>query len=308
VRNLYFLRLAFCAAVAAVSLWTVDAAAQGEPHFVDQIISHYQRGDYNTALDYIAAEQRLRKTSPLADYYAARIRAQRGDYEVAKTHIIAAIEDSTDFADAVAFQACLLKQAGSNGMALQKWREFLDMVGIEPTSPITPESIVPPEEFAERVRRGSFGDPKDSVSDSSKTAGERYEELMPMPVVDFVELKKRRNALPAEIAPPEPAHLETRGVLPAAVIVVVLFLLLLFVRRYRLKRIKVRPEGGEGAALSENQSVSGVQAEETSQSHPEETKKPGLHPDDDSPYTRALRLKEERKRRAVEIDRLLNKI
>ena len=129
-----------------------------------------------------------------------------------------------------------------------------------------------------------------------------------MPVVDFVEHKKLQNTAPVEIAPPEQASAETKGVLPAAVIVVVLFLLLLIGRRRRVKRPEVRTKGGEGAVLSEKQVVSDLQAKESKQSKPEKGKKPVLHPDNDSPFARALRLKEERKRRAVEIDRLLNKI
>ncbi|MCD6308313.1 MAG: hypothetical protein J7M24_04880 [Candidatus Latescibacteria bacterium] len=306
----YFLRLAFCTAVAAASLWEGKVWAKGGPDYMGHIISNYRSGEYDAALDYIEVEQQLRKTSPLSKYYSARIRALRGNGKAAMTDIIAAIEDSAGFADAVAFQACLLKQAGSNGTAIRKWSEFLGLLGIEPAGPVTVESIVPPEEFAERVKQEGYGAPVDSASDSSAKAEERYKELMPMSVIDLVELRKQQNAPPPEIAPQEAETGKKTWMLPVAGTVVMLFLLLLVAgRRRRVEKAVDRTETGAApTAAAPAPGATAGQAEEPAHLQPDGASEMVLLPDDDSPFARALRLKEERRRRAGEIDRLLNKL
>ena len=81
-------------------------------------IELYSEGNFDGALTEFNAAVNTNKRCPLAYYYAARIRFGKKQFSRARTNLLAAIRDSSDFADATGFLAFTLREMGQEKIVI----------------------------------------------------------------------------------------------------------------------------------------------------------------------------------------------
>ena len=164
LRGLPVVELAVFVCLCAVSTPHVH----GQTPFIEGV-RLYEAGKSSAALNAFREAIAANPRSPLAYYYAARIRLENEQYEYARINLAKALADSADFPDAYALMAVtLLKQDDTEG-AQAAWRRFVAAVGAvggEDQSAVS--SIMYPEDYrrklAEEARQSEAAD---SLADGS---------------------------------------------------------------------------------------------------------------------------------------------
>ncbi len=87
-------------------------------------IRYYDEGRFDAALDMFRQALAERKRLPLAYYYAARIRFERGQRDRAEANLAEALADSADFADAAGLLAHVQSLLGKGADAAANWKRF----------------------------------------------------------------------------------------------------------------------------------------------------------------------------------------
>jgi len=290
-------------------LFSVNASCQADNPYrhLARAVELYNEGRYDESFDETTQQIELDEHCALAYYYRARIRVMRSDYRRAGLSIIAALRDSSGYTDAVGLHAYILRETGQHDDALNEWRRFIEDAGATGEE-ITLDSIMLPDEYyrqLERIRTAereqSAPKPEESAEDTVETA------MQPQPIVDYIENKEseeNRQRGEADNMSSEQEILPFQNVIICGLIIVLAVLAGILIRKRIIRR--------RSAPLVDMVELSvDVVPEEKTDEEPEPV------PDDvpftmeyvpETPYEQAVKLKEERDRRTIEINLLMTKI
>lgn len=254
----------------------------------------FEEKRYDDALDVFFTLSAMGQHLPIARYYLGRIHYIKGDVGRAHDDIEKALADSSDYADALGFQAYMYMNEGKTVEAMKSWRLFeLAIEGRESAAAST-ESIMLPEEYrAKRVQEAEEG-----IPDSD----------FPMPVTEYVERLNASRALPegnsSETVQASELSRLLIFVLAGAAALLVLVLILRFFRNGNSEFIeeKIVPPAKTPEIRASYGTLHDGDYIEIEDVLPEEMVAPL------EPYARALFLKRERERQSKVIARLLAKL
>ncbi len=179
----------------------VPANTSAEGGSVGRGIELYRAGDHDAALEELKAVIDGASRAPLAYYYTAKIRYEKGQYSRAKGNLAAAIRDSAGFADAVGLLACAERKLGNTAAAVENWKKFTAAAGGTTSggNP-TPESIVTPEEYRAKLARlgkaAEKGTRPPGNAMSTAAAVIPQEKTLPADMPQSVPFGKYREAMP----------------------------------------------------------------------------------------------------------------
>ncbi len=151
-RGISVIAKAACAAVLLLAM--LPAMVSGVSDGLGRGIELFRAGDHDAALAELRTAIEGADRAPLAYYYAARIRYARGQYSRARGNLIAALEDSAGFTDAMGLLACAHLKMGKTEAALENWEKFVAAAGgAVSEDPVAVESIMTPEDYRARPVR-----------------------------------------------------------------------------------------------------------------------------------------------------------
>jgi len=271
-------------------------------------IELYHEGRYDEAFAELSAQVEINRYCALAYYYRSLIRARKKEYRLADLSLKAAFRDSSGFTDAIGLHAYILRKRGNPDEALNEWRRFTEAVGVIEDEGITLEAIILPEEYRAKLDRNRSESaaarikapeaPPDTVPLVSA------EDMLPMSVVDYLDLKEVYEPIVAAEELPEQVRFPLKQIIIILVPVVCIIVYLIV----KLRRVHTSPVITITTVTADTSEVTmpDEPGEEITLLSDEELEYEEVVPD--APLARSLFLKKERQKYAEEIERLLKKI
>lgn len=310
---------------------------QGTFAHLARAIELYNAGDYEASFDETTRQVEITENCALAYYYRALIRARWSDFRRAGLSLEAALRDSSGFTDAVGLNAYVLRHTGKSAEALDEWKKFTAAVGMA-AEEVTLDAIMLPDDYRAKLagiesapvpkRETAVSSvispsvetpvaalpPEEAVASPDVQSDAVDKEMsgddLPMSVIDFLEMIDSSNSTVTEARNTPTVAREggslVNSFLRYGVPVVVLFFLVVFIRR-RSTRLRAAPLSDmveysvevvpEIKESSDIYSLGFIEHEIE-----EEENLP------DTPYNRAMKLRRERRKNTLEIERLLKKV
>ena len=291
---------------------TADKAPQSH---LARAIELYHEGRYDESFEELTAQVDINRFCALAYYYRARIRVIKKNYSTAEKSILAALRDSTDFTDAVGLHAYILKEMGKTENAIEEWRRFIADVGSPDGEISTTDSIMLPEQYREKLNLIRKEQSKISSLEPEKPEAEPEEQKiltdiwdgrvaenqLPMAVVDIIDQENVGKTV-------NYSHNKLTFVSAALIISIAAGLIILFLY------LKFRKSSKQAIVNLDIETE--VQQGDSSIMQSEEEKEitisdMGTQPSElflRTPLAQSLSLKDNRKKHAREIERLMNKL
>ena len=172
----------------------------------------YNEGRYDEALNEFKDVLAATNHGPLLYYYAAQIRIKKKQFNRAEENLLAALRDSASFADARGLLAYTRLKLGKPNDALADWRSFVASVGpLEEKTSQTVDSIVPPEEYRNRLRRKEEDQRKAEALEKARADSIAASRVLIQPSPAAATAPE--DSLPAAAAQPGEGGAETPGAL-----------------------------------------------------------------------------------------------